>query len=214
MRCRRLAVGLALLAAMMLAGACGIPISRGPTVLKAVVPQVVLQPEPAQSQCVQPTTKFEKIYIWFVRVGIVPGQLARVDRCVQRPVNVEEVLKVLEVGPYTNEEADGYVSDVNLNSSLTAVGGVRRCPPPLQHNPRCGLATVRLDRYYDELQGLQPIDELGQIVLSLTDSGLGVTEVRFLTPDGAPAGVETGSGGFVRPDQPVTAADYKILAAL
>lgn len=213
MRRRRLALPAGLVLLALLAGACGVPISRGPTLLKAQVPSVLGQPEPAQSQCVQPNAKFEKIYIWLVRAGLGPEGLAKVDRCVPKPVTAEDVLKYLEVGPYVNEEADGYVSDLNLNSSLAAIGGVTKCPPPLQHDPHCGLATVRLDRYYEQLQGEAPIEELGQIVLSLADSGIGVSEVRFVGPNGSPIGVETGAGEFVKPGQPVTAEDYKLLTA-
>ncbi|MHB8243770.1 MAG: hypothetical protein ACYDGN_00255 [Acidimicrobiales bacterium] len=204
---RRLSLGVGLVLALSLA-ACGIPISQSPSRLpRSALPQVLVQVAAPARACHSRGVGFKTVHIYLVQA--IPGDLVRVNRCVTLPPTVQKVLKVLEAGPFTTEYHNDLESALNINSNLQAIGPVGTCPGPLRPKAHCGLATVRLDRYFSGLRGEAPIQELGQIVWSLTQSDLGVTEVRFLGPNGGPVSVETATGRFVA--RPVTINDYRHL---
>ena len=192
----------------LLASACGIPLSKGPTRIAVGLPQAVVNPAQQAADCHADSVHLVKIYIYLVQA--IPGTLVPASRCVARPVTPQEVLKALEVGPYETEEREGIETALNASSNLMVQGGYARCAPPRQHAAGCHLVRVRLDRYFFEGEGEAPIEEIGQIVYSLTQSGLGVDEVRFLGATGSPVYVETATGAFV--NRPVSVADYNELA--
>jgi hypothetical protein len=223
---RRLAAIAMLALAGLTLAACGVPLSAGPTRLPAsAVPAGLLAETPSPQQSCSHSPRLKTVYIYLVEA--FTGRLVRVARCVEtrHSPTVQEVLKLLEYGPYGSDYQDNYGSALNVSSNLQSAGprptGVGPCPrsttapspsggssttttaPP---STRCGLATIRLDRFFSELQGEAPIEELAQIVWSVTES-LRVTEVRFLGADGRPVAVEKADGRFV--DRPVTIADYR-----
>ncbi len=235
---RSLAAAALILAGLGLA-ACGVPLSSGPSRLpQSAVPAGLLTETPApQLSCSKvPKSGVKTVYIYLVQA--FSGSLVKVTRCVPttHALSVQDVLKVLENGPIGPEYQADYTSYFNINSDLVSVGprptGVGHCPPVHKRTAgtstststssastttttttlpltECGLATVRLDPYFSQLTGEQPIDELAQIVFSLTQSPLHVTEVRFLGLSGKPVAVETADGRFV--NRPVTVADYRHL---
>jgi hypothetical protein len=227
-----LALAIALAAGGIGLGACGIPLS-GPSKLPlSALPAGLLAGNPApQQQCTHVTHPVTTVYIYLLTFS---GSLVKVPRCVdsRHAPTVQDVIKLLEVGPDAPDLQASYGTDVNFNSDLVSVGpkptGVAPCPrthkkPTVPTSSAgattttttaapqsaCGLATIRLDPYFSQLTGEQPIDELAQIVFSLTESPLHVTEVRFLAPNGRPVAVETSDGRFV--NRPVTIADYRHL---
>lgn len=205
---RRLPRTLVLAAVCLVAAGCGIPVSASPTRVKAPLPDSVTHPLPRNNCLVQVTPPTATISIYLVK-GI-QGSLVPVTRCVARPLTPQKVLTALIEGPIAPELRDNLESVINVDSRLQVLGPVRLCPQMGIH-VSCGVVTVRLDHYFAQLQGEEPIQELGQIVWSLTESGLGITEVRFVDPDGKPIAVETASGTFVR--RPVSIADYLNLGA-
>ncbi len=210
MRAVRLAAALFALAALL--ASCGIPVSNAPVPLpRSDVPEALVVSQSVEARCPSHNAKVENVSIYLVQA--IQGDLVRVNRCVNRPATVQEVLKVLEAGPVATDYHNNYESALNVASNLVSVGpgttGVGPCPRPAKPAGRCGLATIRLDHYFSELQREAPIQELGQIVWSLARSPLGVTEVRFLSPAGRPVAVETATGRFV--DRPVTVNDHRFL---
>lgn len=193
----------ALLACLLLAagaGACGVPISASPhRISHSALPQALLELRPPATSPTgtQPTTSKE-VPIDIYLIQDVSGTLAPVVRQVSPPVTVQKVLDQLEAGPLSVDYHNGDESAVSPRSHLVAVG-------PVDH----GVATVRLDQSFTRLTGEAPVDELGQIVWSLTKAPLHTTAVRFVGNGGA-LPVETGDGVFV--NRPVTEKDYKLLA--
>lgn len=186
-----------------LAAGCGIPISSGPHRLAtADLPAALVQHQekpptttPGQKP---PNSKLLPVQIFL----IVPfsGNLVPVYRSVSPPVTPQKVLDALEAGPLSVDYHAGYGSAVAQKSHLVALGSVKH-----------GEATVRLDNQFTQLRGEAPVDELAQIVWSLTAAPLHVRSVRFVASDGVPIAVETATGSFV--DRPVTRKDYMLRAA-
>lgn len=203
---RRLVVALLCAAALCLSS-CGIPTASSPSKLpRTALPRVLEQNASSSPACSASDTRLQPVYIYLVQA--ISGDLVQVARCVTRPATVQKVLDVLEAGPLSAEYHDDYESALNIDSNLQAVGPITPCSKT-KTAPLCALATVRLDRYFDQLHGEDPIEELGQIVWSLTRSGLGITDVRFLSPKGLPVAVEIATGRFV--NRPVTEQDYRAL---
>lgn len=192
---KRLSTALVLAALALGSAACGIPLSASPHKLsRSALPLALTKPPPTPSGHAG-SSKGETVYIYLI--ADISGDLVRVPRTVARPATVQRVLDSLEVGPLSQDYRVGDESAVNTNSHLVAVGPVES-----------GTATVQLDRYFFQLQGEAPVQELAQIVWSLTQSDLGVQRVRFVSAAG-PLAVETEEGRFV--DRPVTEYDYKDL---
>ena len=214
---RRLARLLAVVAAGAALAACGIPISSGPSRLPAAaLPQgLLIQQQATHRVCPQSIGRgLKTVDIYLVQA--ISGSLVAEPRCIPTttPITVQSVLELLEAGPAFAEYYDNIESSINIDSDLQSLGpgptGVASCAHPARpvtFGARCGLATVRLDRYFTNLQGEQPIQEIAQIVYTLAGTPLGVTAVRFLGPNGLAQPVETADGSFV--DRPVTTADYK-----
>jgi hypothetical protein len=220
---KRYVPALALVVSACLLAACGVPLSSSPTRLPASDVPAGLQANVVPTLACQNKPQEKIINVYFV--AYESGNLQSVGRCVPSTerLTVTVVLKLLEEGVPVNET--NLTSYVLPNSNLVSVGpgpsGVGPCPRkqtttrkttrttvPTRSTPSCGLATVRLDRYYYLLVGSQPIDELAQIVWSLTkQANLGVTEVLFEGPSGRPKSVQTASGTFV--SGPVTRGDYR-----
>ncbi len=193
---RRLLV-VVLAASALLLGACGVPLSSSPQHLPtSALPAALLQPQQAASPDATSSSKGETIYIYLVES--ISGNLVEVARSVSRPATVQKVLYALEAGPFTAEYHDGYESAVSPASHLVAVGPVKN-----------STATVRLDHQYSELSGETPVEELAQIVWSITSSNLGVKKVQFVGSSNSPVPVEIDTGLFV--NRPVTEADYASL---
>ncbi len=189
------AAGLAL-AAGMIASACGIPIEASPRVLpKTALPEVLRLPPPTPSGGPPPAKAPFTIFIYLIQ-GI-SGDLVRVSRPVADRPTVQAVLNQLEAGPLSTDYHDGYESAVSTSSHLQSIGKV------VNH-----VAKIRLDSYFSALTGEEPVQELGQIVWSVTHTPLGVDKVRFVGPDGLPVAVETASGTFVNPGKPVGPNNY------
>lgn len=173
--------------------ACGVPLSSSPERLpNSALPAALLQRQQTPPPGSGSSSRGETIYIYLV--ASISGTLVEVARSVSPPASVQKVIYALEAGPFATEYHDGYESAVSPTSHLVAVGPVRN-----------GTATVRLDRQYSQLSGEGPVEELGQIVWSLTSSNLGVKRVQFVGP-GGPVPVEIDTGLFV--NRPVTTADY------
>lgn len=187
---RRLPVLAGLVLGLVAAG-CGIPLSSSPRHL----PSSALPAALIERQQVAPnnngTSKGQTIYIYLVASS---GDLVQVARTVSPPATPQEVLYALEAGPFSTEYHDGYESAVSGSSHLVAEGPVRS-----------GTLKVRLDRQYSQLSGETPVEELAQIVWSLTASNLGVKQVQFVSSTG-PVPVEIDTGVFV--NRPVKPADY------
>lgn len=184
----------------LLAGACGIPTGALPTPVTSPLPALVRHKLPKPSCPIH--VGLETISIYLLKG--VAGSLVPVTRCVSDPVTPQTVLVTLEEGPLPPEYRDNLESAINVDSRLQAIGHVRLC-----HRFRvsfCGLVVVRLDHYFSQLQGEAPIDELGQIVWSLTESHLGISEVRFVDPKNKALPIEIASGTFV--NRPVSTSDY------
>jgi hypothetical protein len=191
-----LPAGLALVALGL--GACGIPLSSAPHRLpSSALPAALTQRQPASPQQSPSSTKGQTVFIFLV--SSASGLLVQVDRSVSRPATVQKVLYALEEGPFSTEYRLGYESAVSGASHLVAIGPVIN-----------GTATVRLDRQYGLLSGETPVEELAQIVWSLTSSNLGVKRVNFVGSNG-PVPVEIDTGVFV--NRPVTSSDYENLIA-
>lgn len=192
---RRLVLAVLGLAALGLS-ACGIPLSSAPRRLpSSQLPAALTQRQPASPQQSPSSTKGQTVFIYLV--SNVSGLLVQVERSVSRPATVQKVLYALEEGPFSTEYRLGYESAVSGSSHLVAVGPVDN-----------GTATVRLDRQYGLLSGETPVEELAQIVWSLTASNLGVKQVQFVGTSG-PVPVEIDTGVFV--NRAVTSKDYENL---
>ncbi|HLI44683.1 MAG TPA: hypothetical protein VKU92_09465 [Acidimicrobiales bacterium] len=222
----RLRVALALGAVPLLATACGIPIATSPTRLQRseIPPALFVSNQEQQSGCPKPIAAnpaYRHVIIYLVQS--ITGGLVSQTECVKtQSVTVQQVLTTLEAAGAESDYPDD--TALNVSSDLQSVGpgpsGIGPCPPKRHRQTvsststttttapsgtGCTMATVRLDRYFLELQGEAPIQEIGQIVWSLAKS-LGVREVRFLGPGGGKVAVETASGRFV--DTPVTTSQY------
>lgn len=181
------------------ATACGIPVSSGPHRLpSSQLPASLVERETEPPPNTAVNAKAATVYIYLI--ANVTGDLVQVARSVSRPATAQKVLDALEAGPFAYEYRLGDLSAVNTDSHLVALGPVSN-----------GTATVELDRYYSELEGEAPVEELAQVVWSLYRSNLGIERVRFVAAGGTPLAVEIDTGRFV--DRPVTAADYEDLVA-
>ncbi|MGO9557500.1 MAG: GerMN domain-containing protein [Acidimicrobiales bacterium] len=180
---RRSAVIAALFAGGLGLSACGIPVSGSPQVLSrsGLPPALVQQQYPTPTASSGKPTQGKPIIIYLIQN--ISGDLVPVARSV-RNVTVQAVIAELVAGPVSSEYEKGYESAVNTSSRLAASG------------PRRHIATVRLDQDFFQLKGEAPVQELGQIVWTLTKSPDGVRAVRFVGPDG-PIPVEIASGRFV-----------------
>ncbi|MHB1986709.1 MAG: GerMN domain-containing protein [Acidimicrobiales bacterium] len=180
----------------VLSTACGIPLSGGPHNLpRSALPQALLQRQVPPAAGHNSNVKVETVFVYLI--ADVSGDLVPAARSVPRPVTVQEVINALEVGPLSQDYRVGDESAINTNSHLVAAGPVEN-----------GTATVQLDHYFRQLQGEAPVQELAQIVWSLTESVPGVQRVRFIGTDG-PLAVETDTGAFV--NRPVSKKDYQNL---
>ena len=193
---KRLSFVLCLICAVLLSG-CGVPLSSSPQRLAtSALPAALLQPQQATSADATSSSKGQTIYIYLV--ASISGNLVEVARSVSRPATVQKVILALEAGPFATEYHDGYESAVSSTSHLVAVGPVKD-----------GTATIRLDRQYSEQTGEAPVQELAQIVWSVTRTHLGVRQIHFVGPNG-PISVEIATGRFV--DRPVSQKDYELVA--
>lgn len=198
---RRLAVTIALAALAVLAG-CGIPVSASPHLLsKSVVPEALLQ-SPSPPPVSDHTEKSTELPIDIYLVQASSGDLVAVPRFIAKPATAQEVLDQLEGGPLSTEYHAGDESAISTYSHLLVVGRT------VHH-----VVTVELDQSFSQLRGDAPIDELGQIVWSLTGAPLDprVHAVRFVGTDGQPVAVETDKGGFQ--SGPIDRGYYRCLTA-
>lgn len=173
----------ALIAGGLGVSACGIPLSGSPHVLsRAGLPPALVQPQyPTATDPSGKRTQGEPIIVYLIQ-GI-SGDLVPVDRSIPK-VTVQAVVDELVAGPVSSEFEKGYESAINTSSRLVATG------------PKRDVATVRLDPQFFQLKGETPVQELAQIVWTLTTSMASVRTVSFVGPNG-PIPVEIGSGRFV-----------------
>lgn len=177
---------------------CAIPVSGTPHLLpKSDVPEALTQrPEQANPQPNKATSKQVSVYIYLIQS--ITQNLVPVTRYVAPPPTVQKVLDELEVGPLSADYHVGDESAISPTSHLVAVGPVVK-----------GTATIRLDDSFIQANGENAVDELAQIVWSVTRTHLGVRQIHFVGPNG-PISVEIATGRFV--SRPVSQKDYQLVA--
>lgn len=192
------AIALTVAAGFALA-ACGIPAS-GPQVLHSGLPQVLELKPQRESQGSGPPSLKGGVTVNIYLIQGLTGELVQVQRTVPR-LTVQAVLDQLEDGPTFKDSRDDYESAVASRSHLQAIGVSKRTH----------VATVQLDSYFEGLTGEEPVEELGQIVWTLTmTTALHVDAVRFISEAGSPAAVPTLTGHFT--SQPVSRSNYRFCA--
>ena len=194
----RLGRSLALAAAGVALAGCAIPVSKSPSLLpKSDVPEALTQKPPqVNAQPNEATSKQVSIYIYLIQA--ITQNLVPVTRYVAPPPTVQKVLDQLEIGPLSADYHAGDESAISPTSHLVSVGSVVK-----------GTATIRLDNSFIQATGENAVDELAQIVWSVTRTHLGVRQIHFVGPNG-PISVEIATGRFV--DRPVSQKDYELVA--
>ncbi|MGO9195831.1 MAG: GerMN domain-containing protein [Acidimicrobiales bacterium] len=193
---RRLAVAIALGVTALAAAGCGIPLATGPQELaRSAMPQALTQQQAPPAPNRHPDNA-EDIYIYLI--AEFSGDLVAVSRTVSPHATVQGVIDELEAGPLSTEYHSGDESAISTGSKLVGKAPVK------------GIATVRLDRRFFQLEGEAPVQELGQIVWTLTKNFPEIKAISFAGPHG-PIPVETDTGRFV--SNPVSAKNYCNLVA-
>jgi spore germination protein GerM len=193
---RRHALVASVLATGLLLAGCGIPLSTSAHLMsKSALPEALAQPagRALDNGQAQAAHGYKPIDVFLV--DIAAGALVPRQRNVKPPVTGQAVLDALEAGPFTTDYQSGIGSALATESHLVFLR--------LDH----GIATVRLDSYFVSLHGEAPVEELGQVVWTLTRAPLHITKVQFVGPT-RPLAVETYTGAFVH--RPVGPCDYQL----
>lgn len=183
-------------AGVLVAGGCGIPVDDKPTLASPDdVPFDLLAEGPGSSPTTTPTAPTGETTE--ATIFLVQGErLALARREVPAPATGETVIEALQRGPTRSEAALGLRSALVGRDVMRSVG---------IHG---GIATVDLGSDFTEIVGRDQIMALAQIVSTLT-SLPGVGLVNF-TLEGAPVGVPRGDGAVTT--NPVSRDDYALLA--
>lgn len=166
----------------VVAGACGVPVDRGPTALPPRgVPFGLLDPaNPTTSTVTAPPPVAVTVQVYLLGVT---GRVAPVDRDVPVPAPLAAVLGALVAGPTNAETADGLQSAIPAQTQVIAA------------TVTSGTATVDLGGTFGQLVGQAQIDAVAQMVFTATALP-GVSGVAFEL-SGQPVDVPTASGADV-----------------
>ena len=177
---RRL-VPVAVAAACLLTGGCGIPVDDQPRDLG--------RPRPSGSSTPAPGgfgTAIERLYL------VREGRLVRVIRRVPRSPTPQQMLDALLGGPTHAEQQDGFTSALSTMRITGMTVVQRRATVTVGEPPAEGSRSDEMLAY-------------GQIVSTLTSQGADIGTVSFAA-DGRPLGVPRGDGALSA--APLTIADY------
>ena len=183
----RLRTVAAALAIAVLAG-CGVPVSD----TAEPVQDYQTPPTPSASTSA-PTDARSDATLWFVS----GDRLARATSPVAGPLTPTSLLTMLGTPP-SSGALQTLVADPQGGPPLAAIEATPSSPPP------SGTVVVQLSDTFVRLGTAEQVLLIGQVVLTLTDSG--VAYVAFDDVHGAPVTVPLPDGRLV--DGPVTRNDY------
>jgi hypothetical protein len=175
------------------------PLASG-VIAPPALPAVTPSPTPSQTQTTQPSPSpaVAQVNLWFAGgAGLVP-----VLTPVAPVVDAEAVVDGLVAGPPENEELRTVVVDPLTGLPLISVF---LDEPAETNNP--GDVNIALSPEFSSLPPNEQVLVLGQVVLSISGSGLGA--VAFVDQTGSPVAVPLPDGRLL--DRPSTVADYSSL---
>ena len=118
MRClRSLRLVMALVATLLLAGACSAPVDSGPEAIRAAnIPEDLRSgPTSTTTSTTAPTGESEEVTVYFIGPDL---RLAPVKRSVSPPVTVEKVLQKLFAGPTVAEQVSGLRTAISYDTRI------------------------------------------------------------------------------------------------
>lgn len=193
--------------------ACGVPTqdSAQPLATAVIAPPAIpptASPDTTTSEP-SPTQSLATVNLWFVsETGLVP-----VESEVEAPLSAESMLAGLVAGPPSNQQVRTVVVDPLTGEPLVAVftGDIAAPSAPAgapSPTPETTVA-ISLAPEFGTLPSNEQVLVLGQVVLSISGSGLG--SVAFVDQTGSPVAVPLPDGLLL--DRPATATDYRSLVA-
>jgi spore germination protein GerM len=115
-RQRSLWLMLALVAALLLAGACSAPVDSGPKAIRAAsIPEELRTATSSTTTTTAPTGESEEVTIYFIGSD---QRLSPVKRLVSPPVTVEKVLQKLFAGPTIAEGVGGLRTAISFDTRV------------------------------------------------------------------------------------------------
>jgi spore germination protein GerM len=163
-RLRPLWLMLALVTALLLAGACSAPVDSGPKEIReASMPQDLRTATSSTTTTTAPSGESEEVTVYFIGSD---QRLSPVKRRVSPPVTVEKVLQKLFAGPTTGEGVSGLRTAISFDTRVLGA--------PIEAR----IAVVDVSKVF----AFGPVDDqiraYAQVVFTAVDIG-GVTGVLF-----------------------------------
>ena len=200
--CRRRLGIVGAFAIVALSAGCGIPIESSPRALPSseLSPALAAIPGvPTSSSVPVGDHGFALVPVYFLFADATA--LKQVETEVPQPPGdtPQAVLRALENGPSAKQYSLGFSTALPQNADFRVIGG-----------PVHGILRVALDPSYYQLPQTLAIQELAQVVYTLSRAPSDVKGVQFYS-NGAKAGVPAGNDRFIPPGTPVSRRTYASL---